>query len=64
MEKQGKVQIAYMFTNPRAKQNPAKHNLWKNDDKKLEEPRITMQKSWYFLEHYLINYEFWKMKKK
>jgi hypothetical protein len=40
------------------------HNLWKNDDKKLERKCDTMKKSSYFLDQNSISYEFWKVKEK
>ena len=64
MEKQGKVQNGHVFTNPRAKYFPAVHNLWKNNQKKLDTIRKAMQKSSYFLDDLSFIYEFWKVKKK
>jgi hypothetical protein len=58
---QGNVQKAYMFTNPRAKDFPAKHKLWKNNQKIIDRKCDIMQKTTYFLDHYSIIYEFLKM---
>ena len=63
MHKQGNVQNAYTYKNPRAKNYTAMHNLWKNNQKKLDTKCDLMQKSWYFLDHYLIYYDFMKLKK-
>jgi hypothetical protein len=39
MNKQGKVQNGYMFKYPSTKQNPAKHNFGKNDQKIIDKMR-------------------------
>ena len=52
MHKQGNVQNAYMYKNPRQNIFQAKHNFRIDDHKKLDRKCDTMQKSSYFLDHF------------